>query len=248
MRAGAKDQPKADEAAVRPKASKRKVRAESFEHKARPPAQERSQRRFQAILDAAEDLLRTSNIEDVSFHDIAARAGVSPASVHYHFPSMAALRIELVRAYNESATASVIDGQRKVAAEADPRWQGRVRSILSSTRDYFNEHRHVCEVLLGPSLHRDARFFAMEYNEKAAQALLDGMRAVFIVPEVPGLLEKWVVTCEVTDALWSRSYLKHGRITDEAFEESVHLVTSYLRSLLPETLPLRPREPRPSQA
>ena len=85
---------------VRPKASKRKGRTTVVGQMARAPTQERSQKRVEDILSATRDLLESARIEGISFYDIAKKAGMSPASIHYFFPSMAALRLELMNRYN----------------------------------------------------------------------------------------------------------------------------------------------------
>jgi AcrR family transcriptional regulator len=229
--------------AVRPKASKRKTRSQSLEHKARSPSQGRSQQRFKAILAATTELLAEANIEDLSFNDIAVRAGVSPASIHYHFPSMAALRRELAKAANESMIAWVVAEQRQRLNTRDPRWQTWTREVNRAACDFLNENRYLCEILLGPTLHREARLAAIQYNDETAQGILDGLNDVFVLPEVPGLLEKFRVVCEFNDALWSRSYILHGRITEAAFEETLQLQIAYLRTALPEVLMLRPPAP-----
>ena len=223
---------------VRRKASQRKGRTEAGEQRARHPTQERSQRRFQMILKATEELLQTANIEDISFYDVARQARMSPASVHYLFPTMAAVRIALSELYNRHTTDLVVEVQRDLATLRNPTWQDWIRLMADATRRHFNANRHICEVLLGPVLHRESRFANMDANDRVGRSLLENLGTVFLVPEIPGLVDKFIVNCEIVDALWSRAYLKHGRIDDETLEETVRVQTTYLRSVLPETLPV----------
>ena len=53
----------------------------------------------QALLDAAENLARTRGFNAFSFRDLAERIGVTTASIHYHFPTKAALGREVMRDY-----------------------------------------------------------------------------------------------------------------------------------------------------
>lgn len=224
---------------IRPKASQRKGRTETVEHAARRPSQKRSIERFNAILEATEQLLQTAKIEDISFYDIARRADLPPASVHYLFPTMASVRIELSRLYNKQASDVVLRMDKALRMNPSATWQEWMRKMASDTRDHYNANRHICEVLLGPILHRESRLANMEANDAVGGALLENLRTVFIVPEIPHLTRYFVCLCEIVDALWSRSYLQYGTIDDESFEESVAVQIAYLRSILPETLPRR---------
>ncbi|HEY2032188.1 MAG TPA: TetR/AcrR family transcriptional regulator [Rhizomicrobium sp.] len=216
----------------------RKGRSDVIDHKARHPTQERSQRRFDTILAATEELLQTANIEDISFYDIARKARISPASVHYLFPTMAAVRIEISKLYNQQSSGGVVEAQRQLAKMRNATWQEWIRIVAEKTRSHFNANRHICEVLLGPLLHRESRLANMRANDVIGRSLLENLRSVFLVPDIPGLEQKFVIISEIVDALWSRAYLLNGWIDDEAFEETVRVQIAYLRSVLPESLPL----------
>ncbi len=53
------------------------------------------------ILDLAESLIRKNGYNGFSFRDIAAGIGVKSASVHYHFPTKAALGARVARRYTD---------------------------------------------------------------------------------------------------------------------------------------------------
>lgn len=223
---------------VRRRASQRKGRVEEIVHRARRPAQKRSADRFDLILAATEALLETADIEDISFHDIARQANLPPASVHYLFPTMASMRIELFRIYN-ARNDTFLRNVPRSALTNPASWQQRVADVTRQLRDIFNASRPMSEVVLGPALHREARLAAIENNDETATAALEGLCAAFIVPEIPGLLRIFQCNSDLVDALWSRSYLRHGRIDDEALADSVTFQVASLRTLLPEVLHVR---------
>jgi AcrR family transcriptional regulator len=227
-----------DVAVVRPKASVRKSRSETVEHRPRRPLQDRSVQRFEAILTATEELLRNANIEDVSFYDIARQAKISPASINYLFPTMAALRIELNRRINRLMTENVEDTQRALAKMRNPSWQDWLLVTGKRVRDQLNANRAACEVLLGPLLHRESRRAAIQTNDEIGRSLLQGFRQVFSIPDIAGLAQKFALISEIADALWGRAYIANGHIDDESFDESIRVQIAYLRTVLPETLPL----------
>ncbi|TXH05950.1 MAG: TetR/AcrR family transcriptional regulator [Nevskiaceae bacterium] len=234
-----KDRPTTPATIVRPKASQRKGRSANVARIARAPTQERSQRRFGEILEAAQALLESARIEDISFYDIAKKAGMSPASVHYLFPSMAAVRLELNRRNNRDVVAFINELATELAKRGEPSWQQWVRSLADGARHLVNGSRAASEILLGPILNREGRLSNVESNIVVARSVVETLRAVFIMPDIPNLELKFGFGMEVFDAFWSRSYALHGRIDDEAFEESICAVLAYLRTVLPEMLTLR---------
>ena len=229
---------KVDAAAIRPRSSLRKGRSATIDHAARQPRQDRSRERFERVLTAAEEVLQVANIEDISLYDIARQGKLSPASISYLFPTMAALRIELNRRYNETSVAAVREVQLSVAKMRNPRWQDWIAVVNRQVRDYCNRNRHVCEVIYGPALHRESLLENIRANAKVGESSLESLRQVFVVPEIPGLVETFALMAHLTDALWARSYTAHRRIDDNALEDSNRLQITYLRTILPEVLPL----------
>lgn len=230
---------------VRPKASQRKGRTGTIGHRARRPAQKRSADRFDAILAATEELLQTANIEDISFYDIARQADLPPASVHYLFPTMSAVRIEMCRIYNQQAFELIVAEQDKMTQSGMGSWQDRIRYLAEILRGHFNSRRPVCEVLLGPVLNREARLATIDTNNQVGRASLDSLRRGFNVPDIPGLEQVFAYNAEILDALWSRSYLCNGWIDDECLEDTLRIQIANLRSLLPDMLV--PREIGPAK-
>ena len=53
----------------------------------RQPAQERSRKRVDAILQAAKELISEKGSAQLKIHEIAERADVTPASIYQYFPS-----------------------------------------------------------------------------------------------------------------------------------------------------------------
>lgn len=83
----------------------------------------------EAILDAAEERIRSAGYSGFSFRDIAADVGVKSASVHYHFPTKAELAAAVARRYTDCFFAAVADrlsqGEGVIAA-----WRAVFRTAL----------------------------------------------------------------------------------------------------------------------
>ena len=62
----------------------------------RQPTQERSKKRVDAILQSSKQLIAEKGSAKLKIHDIAERAGVTPASIYQYFPSKNAIMLALV--------------------------------------------------------------------------------------------------------------------------------------------------------
>lgn len=211
---------------------------------ARRPTQERSRKRYDAVLAAADELLLTANIEDISFYDLARKADIPPASVHYLFPSMAAIQSELRNRYNTEISDLLVEFHATMAERRVPTWQEWLRIEASEARDYYSRTRPACEVLLGPLLHRGNREASLQGNAQVGASNLANMKRIFLVPEMPGLEAKFARNCAIIETFWSTSYLATGTISDFAFDESIRAAAAYLRNFLPEMLAPQPAEAR----
>ncbi|SDP77547.1 DNA-binding transcriptional regulator, AcrR family [Ralstonia sp. 25mfcol4.1] len=206
------------------------------------PSQERSRRRYQAIIEATETLLQTNNIEDLSLYDIAKQAKIAPASVHYLFSTVAAIHVELNRLYNEQLTAKVLEANRNKLTTKNSSWQELTRAHMETSRAVLNGHRAMSEIMLGPALHRSSRAKNRETNAFFAQSVLAVTRQRFVMPEIPDLERVYLFAAEISEGLWAGAYATNGTIDDETFAESLRATVAYLRCFLPDTLMVRETE------
>ncbi len=68
------------------------------------------------ILDIAESLVRRNGYNGFSFREVASRAGIKSASVHYHFPAKSDLGVAVARRYTDR----FMDGLGDPQASPDP--------------------------------------------------------------------------------------------------------------------------------
>lgn len=75
----------------------------------RKPAQERSRKRVDAILQAAKELIAEKGSARLKIHDIASRADVTPASIYQYFPNKNAITHALAQSVFEHAENEITD-------------------------------------------------------------------------------------------------------------------------------------------
>ncbi len=88
------------------------------------------------ILDVAERLVQVRGFNGFSYADIAAELGITKPSLHYHFPSKAALGEALIARYSERFAAALaeIDGQALDAPGKLLAYAGLYTAVLRADR------------------------------------------------------------------------------------------------------------------
>jgi TetR/AcrR family transcriptional regulator, transcriptional repressor for nem operon len=88
------------------------------------------------ILDVAERLVQVRGFNGFSYADIAAELGITKPSLHYHFPSKAALGEALIARYGERFAAALaeIDGQALDAPGKLLAYAGLYTAVLRADR------------------------------------------------------------------------------------------------------------------
>ncbi|MEM6657786.1 MAG: TetR/AcrR family transcriptional regulator [Pseudomonadota bacterium] len=91
------------------------------------------------LLDAAEHAVRTRGFDGFSYADLSRAVGIRKASIHYHFPTKAALSSALMTRYhaNLEAACDRIEAQRNTGA-------GRLLAIVALYRDALKGGSTLC--------------------------------------------------------------------------------------------------------
>ena len=218
----------------RRRSTKRKRRSENPDNNARNPLQERSRLRYEAILDATNELLQTTNIESISLYDIANKARMPAASVHYLFPTVDAVYVKLAGRYMHifAQTSEQFRTERRVQT-----WQENIRSGLERGCKLYNENRGAMELLLGPRLGRVVELEDIRNNDIIAESILNRLQQNYVMPPFPDLQRILSLGITIGDSFWSRSYIEFGKIDEGYLEQSVRAVIAYLSLYLPNHLP-----------
>ena len=139
----------------------------------------------EALLDAAEALLRKRGPEELTLREVARRAGVSHGAPYHHFDSRDALLAALAERGFAGLTAAVRD---VVAPHPRERLVGICRAYVAFASRYPTRFR----LMFGPLLARKAEFPALKEQAEASFAmLLDAARAVSPEQALPLALAGW---------------------------------------------------------
>ncbi|RVU38389.1 TetR/AcrR family transcriptional regulator [Hwanghaeella grinnelliae] len=172
---------------------------------------------------------------DVTLAMVADRAGVPLPSVYHFFPNRNAIFVELARRYHEE----LAELARQEISPAPRRWQDLILVRQTRGRDYLNENPAALRLFMGAGVSVEVRNLDLRGNTAASKTRAQEFHARF---ECAGLtdLEYWLgVTFGLMDGIWAISYAEHGRITDRYLMEAWRASVAYLRTYLPEDLPLK---------
>ncbi|MGJ3701261.1 TetR/AcrR family transcriptional regulator [Variovorax sp. AFSI2.2] len=199
------------------------------------PKQERGIARFNKLLDAADTLLATHELDEVGLYQIAQEAGAPPASVYHFFPSPQAVLIALAERYHQK----VADVSLYVEPGSSPTWQELLRQRLSSTVKIFNHHPTMQKLFLGSHANHEMASSEVGFNEMLAQRFVSFYDQFFHMPVITGIEQKFLVMLTLLDAVMRLSYAKHRTITAEFEAEAALAAIAYCRTFLPEVIELR---------
>jgi AcrR family transcriptional regulator len=202
----------------------------------RRPAQKRSQARVGALLDAADSLLQTRDINEISLYDVAHAAGVPPTSAYHFFPTKESVFLALAERYLRKMHAALDAPMDLTGIE---RWQDLVALRYNRVVDYFNASLCARKLFMGTALLSDIKTLDFQDMDNSAEGYYRLMDRYFDMPYVRDPAFKFSVTFAIHDGVWATSYAKHGHITQEFAREGLRAALAYLSTFLPETIAMR---------
>jgi len=190
----------------------------------RVPAQARSRRRVERILDAAAALVVEQGVESLTTRAIASAAGVPVASLYQYFADKEAVLLAL-------AARDMEEMDEQVAADladlTDPTVADLVRTVVAAFVQVYRRRRAFVEIYLRGRTNAAVHRFGREHNARIAEALhsyahASGLAGPGMTPTVA------LLAVEVGDRVFQLAY-EHDDDGDPALvAEGVAMMTAYL--------------------
>lgn len=200
------------------------------------PSRTRGIERFNALLDAAERLLRDESPTDVGLYQIAREAGVPPASVYHFFPTKEAAFLALAQRYFDYFLAI---REEAVDARSLTGWQALLRHDQRRGMEFYNAHPPAMKILYGGYGTLEIRQADFQTTDRLAEGLYERMNGAFHMPAIRESGNIARIMLAIMDAIWALSFLREGRITEAYFEQAFEATIAYARLFLPERVELR---------
>ena len=213
-----------------------KLRQVVGKRRRRKHVQERGNTRRRQLLDAAEKLLETTPLEELSFKKISEKAGVPEGSAYHFFAN----RYDLLAALANQIAEQFGDGFRKPVRESMiSSWHDLADVMVDRAVNMYRNNPAAAQIWLSGRTPAQVRL-ADHVSEKAVSSVMHEIfNKLFRLPELPMAYDPFFFFLELCDVPLSISVIEHGKITDEMIEESKRVGKGYLGTYLPTILERR---------
>jgi AcrR family transcriptional regulator len=196
--------------------------------KARPPkTRAPGRKRRQELLDAAYDLLCEKEIEDVSFRDIAKRAGVPEGSAYHFFANRFDVFAELAFALNEEFARAhekpVPPARRKTRHEL-------AEYMVDIGARIYAETPPARQLFIGGKTPLEVKQADRKNDRDVADAMHRSFARYFDIPDTDEMRDAFYYFIEITDLMFTLSIVEHGNISPAMLREAKRAGVAYLES------------------
>ena len=199
---------------------------------ARRPQRKPGQLRFRKLLEALDELLTTSSVQDIGLYQIAAKAKVPNASIYHFFPSTEAALLALAEVHHDALLEL-----SKLPLDVPPaRWQDLFRQKMTSAADYHNSHPAALRLFLGANISVEVKSADISQYHRLVEARSQLLSYYFHVPVVPDWERRLSTYFAMIDGVFSLSHSETGYIREDYVAEAHQAGIAYLRCYLPEIL------------
>jgi AcrR family transcriptional regulator len=202
----------------------------------RKHVQERGNTRRKQMLDAAEELLKSTPVEELSFKQISEKAGVPEGSAYHFFANrydlLAALANQVAEQFGQGFR-DVIPGKKFAP------WHDLADALVDRAVKMYRSNPAATQIWLSGRTPAQVRLADHVSDAAVSSVIHDIFDEIFVLPELPSRYDPFFFFLEVCDVPMSLSVIEHGMITDEMIEEAKRAGKGYLATYLPPVLEKR---------
>jgi AcrR family transcriptional regulator len=199
----------------------------------RKHVQERGNTRRRQLLSAAEEMLRDTQIEELSFKQVCEKAGVPEGSAYHFFANrydlLTGLANHLAKDFMDVYTKPIPKGQIKS-------WQDLVRVIVSRAVDTYRSNPATRQIWLSGRAPAQVRLADHMSDTTVSNEIRGIFERFFKLPSLPTQFDVFFHFLELCDVPLSLSVIEHGEILDDMVEESERVGIGYLSTYFPAVL------------
>jgi AcrR family transcriptional regulator len=202
----------------------------------RKHVQERGNTRRMQMLDAAEELLKSTPVEELSFKQISEKAGVPEGSAYHFFAN----RYDLLAALANQVAEQFGAGFRKVTTgKKFKSWHELADAMVDRAVTMYRSNPAATQIWLSGRTPAQVRLADHVSDAAISSVIHDIFDEIFVLPELPSRYDPFFFFLELCDVPLSLSVIEHGKITDEMIEEAKRAGKGYLSTYLPPILEKR---------
>ena len=197
--------------------------------KAPSATRKRGRERRKLLLKATYELLCVRPVEDVSFRDIADKAGVPEGSAYHFFAN----RFDVFSALAEELSDQFIEAhRRKVPPSRRRTWQALAEYLVDVGAKVYAKNPPARQLLIGGKTPPEVKQ-ADRINDRAVGNVMHEVFAEhFELPESDEMRNAFYYFIEITDLIFTLSVIEHGKITPAMLAEAKRAGIGYLGTYL----------------
>lgn len=212
---------------------KGKARQVVGKRRTRKHVQERGNTRRKKLLDAAEELLASMPIEELSFKQISEKAGVPEGSAYHFFANrydlLSALASDLANRFGTRYRDPIL--RKKVTS-----WHDIVDVVVERAVTIYRDSPAAMQIWLSGRTPAEVRLADRISDEAVSGDIRSLFQEFFMLPDLPTDYDIFFYFLELTDVPLSLSVIENGEITGQAIEEAKRVGRGYLGTYLPPVL------------
>ncbi|MEN2750732.1 MULTISPECIES: TetR/AcrR family transcriptional regulator [Psychrobacter] len=194
--------------------------------------------RRQKLLMGAKKLSETRSINDISLADVCEEAGIPRASAYHFFPNIEAIFLAL-RFLNAIEILEILTTVETVDYD---RWQGYLTALIQRCVSIFHDDQTKAKLIYDtntPDFEGDG--FGEDMDHQIVELVYKRLSERYEMPKFEDIQDILLVTYSIINGVFTLSYRRHERITDNYLQEATTASIAYLRCYLPEKLPRKNR-------
>ena len=189
----------------------------------------RGRERRKLLLKATYELLCVRPVEDVSFRDIADKAGVPEGSAYHFFAN----RFDVFSALAKELSDQFIEAhRRRVPPSRRKSWQALAEHLVDVGAKVYTKNPPARQLLIGGKTPPEVKQ-ADRINDRAVgNVMYEVFAEYFDLPEPDKLRNAFYYFIEITDLIFTLSVIEHGEITPAMLAEAKRAGVGYLSTYL----------------
>jgi AcrR family transcriptional regulator len=195
--------------------------------------QQRGTERRRLLLSAAETLLATVPVEELSFKRISEVAGVPEGSAYHFFANKYDLLTALAA---DLAERFAVAFQAPFASASIESWHDLSDLIVERAVEMYGSSPAATKIWLGGRTPPEIKLADRIANKSVSNVLQQLFEREFVLPDLPRDRDVFFHYMELADVILSLSVIQFGEITPVMLEEAQRAGRSYLSSYLPAVL------------
>ena len=212
---------------------KRKARQVVGKRRTRQHVQERGNTRRKNMLDAAEELLGSVPIEELSFKLISEKRECLKVP---HIISSPIGTTCSVRSLRTSRFASARGTRTRYRKKNVTSWHDVVNIIVDRAVRIYRESPAAMQIWLSGRTPAEVRLADHVSDKKVSSDIRSVFERFFVLPDLPAEYDIFFHFLELADVLLSLSIIENGKLTDQMIEEAKRAGRGYLGTYLPPVL------------